>query len=93
MAVFGSRRTSLVMPNSDWDLVIFGATPAGYTARHALAREINHRDLSSYMEVIDKARVPIVKMRDKISGLAFDICFDVDSGPISSAYVKKYGGC
>jgi non-canonical poly(A) RNA polymerase PAPD5/7 len=42
------------------------------------------------MEVIDKARVPIVKLKDKVSGLAFDICFDVESGPVSSAFVRSY---
>jgi hypothetical protein len=48
---------------------------------------LEERGISSYLEVIDKARVPIVKLKDRVSGLAFDICFDVPSGPVSSQYV------
>jgi DNA polymerase sigma len=45
VAVFGSRATSLVMPNSDWDLVVFGATPAGTVSRHRLAKVCDLRVL------------------------------------------------
>ena len=56
----------------------------------AVWQEIDHRGIATALEVIDKARVPIVKMKDKISGLAFDICFDVENGPVSSAFVRSY---
>ena len=109
--VFGSRLNGLVLPTSDWDLVIFGATSTkDGTALRALGRVSLHSrcvmiavtvlcahvpqaieaaDISSYMEVIEKARVPIVKMRDSGTGLNVDICFDVDSGVKSSELVLK----
>jgi non-canonical poly(A) RNA polymerase PAPD5/7 len=42
-----------------------------------------------YIQVIAKARVPIVKFTDRLSGYNFDISFDMPSGPQAAGYVKE----
>lgn len=41
------------------------------------------------VQVISKAKVPIVKFEDVATGLAFDVSFDVANGPKTAAYVVK----
>ncbi|KAG4170141.1 hypothetical protein ERO13_A12G128900v2 [Gossypium hirsutum] len=41
------------------------------------------------MQVIVKARVPIIKFVEKKSGVTFDISFDVDNGPKAAEFIKE----
>lgn len=59
--VFGSRANGLVLPTSDWDVVLFGV-PSGSFTMYRIASEVDRRGLSSKTEVIDSARIPIVKV-------------------------------
>ena len=45
--------------------------------------------LRPILQVIAKAKVPIVKFDDVATGLAFDISFDVANGPKAAEYVVK----
>jgi DNA polymerase sigma len=47
---------------------------------HRLGEELRRRDLVSYVEVISKARVPIVKFTDRVSGIKVDICCEQPGG-------------
>lgn len=76
--VFGSSLTGLSLPSSDVDVVVFGAS--GPRRLRALAAELNKRDAATNMEVVESARIPIVKYADKATGIPVDVSFDVESG-------------
>jgi non-canonical poly(A) RNA polymerase PAPD5/7 len=89
LEVFGSFATGLYLPSSDLDLVILdsGCThvPSGLKA---LATALARRSMVKNMQVIAKARVPIIKFEDAESGYAFDVSFDVANGPEASDAVR-----
>ena len=81
--MFGSQMTGTATKTSDVDLTILGCDcPADDTidALVALADEIKKRDLASYMEIIPGAKVPIIKMDHKKSGISLDICCNEATG-------------
>ncbi|KAL0925699.1 hypothetical protein M5K25_004065 [Dendrobium thyrsiflorum] len=87
--VFGSFRTGLYLPTSDIDVVILDSrvkTPQ--TGLYALARALSQKGIAKKMQVISKARVPIVKFVEKQSGIAFDMSFDMDGGPKAANFIK-----
>ncbi|XAR68338.1 Polynucleotide adenylyltransferase [Bertholletia excelsa] len=87
--VFGSFKTGLYLPTSDIDVVILGSdikTPQ--LGLHALAKALSQRGIAKKMQVIAKARVPIVKFVEKKSSVAFDISFDVENGPKAADFIK-----
>ncbi|XP_052290059.1 poly(A) RNA polymerase protein 2-like [Citrus sinensis] len=74
--VFGTFRTGLYLPTSDIDVVIMESgihNPA--TALQALSRALLQRGIAKKIQVIAKARVPIVKFFEKKSGVSFDISY------------------
>ncbi|KAK6229442.1 PAP/25A-associated - like 2 [Theobroma cacao] len=88
--VFGSFRTGLYLPTSDIDVVILGSGIKNpQTGLHALSRALSQKGIAKKMQVIAKARVPIVKFVEKKSGVAFDISFDVDNGPKAADFIKE----
>ncbi|KAF8024139.1 hypothetical protein BT93_F1363 [Corymbia citriodora subsp. variegata] len=87
--VFGSFRTGLYLPTSDIDVVILDSgirTPQ--LGLQALSRALSQKGVAKNIQVIAKARVPIVKFVEKKSGVAFDISFDVDNGPKAAEFIK-----
>ncbi|XP_020105990.1 non-canonical poly(A) RNA polymerase PAPD5 isoform X3 [Ananas comosus] len=87
--VFGSFRTGLYLPTSDIDAVIIESkvkTPQ--VGLYALARALSQRSIAKKIQVIAKARVPIIKFVEKHSGIAFDISFDIDGGPKAADFIK-----
>ncbi|XP_042416340.1 terminal nucleotidyltransferase 4B-like [Zingiber officinale] len=87
--IFGSFRTGLYLPTSDIDVVVLDSevkTPQ--IGLYALARALSQRSVAKKVQVIAKARIPIIKFMEKKSGVAFDISFDVDNGPKAADYMK-----
>lgn len=87
--VFGSFRTGLYLPSSDIDVVILGSnirTPQ--MGLQALSRALSQRGIAKKMQVIGKARVPIIKFVEKNSDISFDVSFDLDNGPKAADYIK-----
>ncbi|KAH9802691.1 nucleotidyltransferase family protein [Citrus sinensis] len=87
--VFGSFRTGLYLPTSDIDVVIMESgihNPA--TGLQALSRALLQRGIAKKIQVIAKARVPIVKFVEKKSGVSFDISFDAQNGPKAAEFIK-----
>ncbi|KAK9269742.1 hypothetical protein L1049_001520 [Liquidambar formosana] len=87
--VFGSFKTGLYLPSSDIDVVILGSdirTPQ--IGLQALSRALSQRGIAKKIQVIAKARVPIIKFVEKKSGVAFDISFDVQNGPRAAEFIK-----
>lgn len=87
--VFGSYATNIYLPTSDIDAVVLksGCTniPKGLKA---LANLFLRRKAARNIQVIAKARVPIIKFEEEISGYAFDISFDVANGPEAAQNVR-----
>ncbi|XP_057970535.1 uncharacterized protein LOC131159538 isoform X2 [Malania oleifera] len=87
--VFGSFKTGIYLPTSDIDVVILGSnirTPQ--IGLVALSRALSQRGIAKNMQVIAKARVPIIKFIEKKSGVAFDISFDVENGPKAAEFIQ-----
>ncbi|ETP13822.1 hypothetical protein F441_11155, partial [Phytophthora nicotianae CJ01A1] len=86
---FGSHYTQMFLPQSDIDMVLFGV-PEGKEPLYKLAQCLEEKDLVSYLEVIDKARIPIVKMVHKESNIHVDVSFNVAGGLATGDLVKHY---
>ena len=90
---FGSYDTGLFLPESDIDIVCLDTgvhTKQRGTALHKLARALRRAEWPiSEMEVVDKARVPIIKFVDGQSGIPVDICLEERSGLSSSDLTRK----
>ncbi|KAE9458117.1 hypothetical protein C3L33_09983, partial [Rhododendron williamsianum] len=87
--VFGSFKTGLYLPTSDIDVVILGSDiRSPQMGLQALARALSQRGVAKKIQVIAKARVPIIKFVEKRSGIAFDISFDVDNGPKAAEFIE-----
>ncbi|KAJ3704269.1 hypothetical protein LUZ61_007974 [Rhynchospora tenuis] len=88
--VFGSFRTGLYLPNSDIDIVILESqVKSPQIGLKALAKALTQQNIASKMQVIAKARVPIVKFVERNSKIAFDISFDLDGGPKAADFIKN----
>ncbi|KAM3343346.1 terminal nucleotidyltransferase 4B [Capsicum galapagoense] len=87
--VFGSFKTGLYLPTSDVDLVILGSEiRSPQIGLQALSRALSQKGVAKKIQVISKARVPIIKFVEKKSGISFDISFDLDNGPKAAEFIK-----
>ncbi|KAG2590717.1 terminal nucleotidyltransferase 4B-like [Panicum virgatum] len=87
--VFGSFRTGLYLPTSDIDVVIFeSGVKTPQFGLYGLAKALSQKGVARKIQVIAKARVPIVKFVETKSGIAFDISFDIDGGPQAADFIK-----
>ncbi|KAH7860969.1 hypothetical protein Vadar_020089 [Vaccinium darrowii] len=87
--VFGSFKTGLYLPTSDIDVVILGSDiRSPQMGLQALARALSQRGVAKNIQVIAKARVPIIKFVEKRSGVAFDISFDLENGPKAAEFIE-----
>lgn len=87
--LFGSFRTGLYLPTSDVDVVILESkVTKPQTGLYALSKALSQRSVAKKLQVIAKARVPIVKFVERRSGIAFDISFDIESGPQAAEFIK-----
>lgn len=62
----------------------------GKNALYKLSAKLRAEDIGTQIEVIRKAKVPLVKFKERITGFACDVSFDIKSGISSSSVVKDY---
>ncbi|KAL9232429.1 hypothetical protein vseg_007543 [Gypsophila vaccaria] len=87
--VFGSYRTGLYLPSSDIDVVILESNiRSPQIGLQALSRALSQKGIAKKIQVIGKARVPIIKFVEKVTDVQFDVSFDVDNGPKAAEYIK-----
>lgn len=88
--VFGSYRTKLYLPTSDIDLVVFGRWK--HLPLFTLERALIKAGIvtSSDIKVLDKATVPIIKLKDIQSKVCIDISFNVESAVTAAELIKEY---
>jgi non-canonical poly(A) RNA polymerase PAPD5/7 len=89
--VFGSVHTRLFLPTSDVDIVVLGqwnSLPPLFT----LKEEIEAADIAepNSILVLDKAKVPIVKLIHKKTKLKVDISFNTMSGLSSARTTEEF---
>ncbi|CAA2968971.1 non-canonical poly(A) RNA polymerase PAPD5 [Olea europaea subsp. europaea] len=86
--VFGSFKTGLYLPSSDVDVVILDSEiRSPQIGLVALSRALSQKRIAKKIQVIAKARVPIIKFVEKKSGVSFDISFDVQNGLKSAEFI------
>ena len=98
---FGSFAAGLYLPTADMDLV--AVSPSYLSSRKKsfcqvknhmwkLARSLEAGGVAPFngVNVIAKARVPIIKFTDKISGIRVDISFENDSGLLANQTFQKW---
>ncbi|KAG0249824.1 hypothetical protein BG011_008910 [Mortierella polycephala] len=88
--LYGSFDTQLYLPSSDLDIVVMRERNISKRDLHALASHLRRVGISHTIEVIAKAKVPILKLNELISNLAIDISFNTESGLESAATVKLF---
>lgn len=87
--IFGSFAIGLYLPTSDIDMVILdsGCCDAQSGLR-ALAKALTKEGVAKNIQVIGKARVPIVKFVETESHISFDVSFDMENGPEAAKFIK-----
>lgn len=102
--VFGSHYTDLYLPLSDIDIVVqlkenqmnsslpIGSSNCQGSLLRKLARAIRKNSIASLgsILVISRARVPIIKYKDRKLGIEIDISFNITSGVESAAIMKEW---
>lgn len=94
--VYGSHYTHILTSASDIDICILSVpTKETNTSEtheleclHQLAHTLKHSGTVSYCEVISNAKVPIVKIDDKETGISIDININNDSGLFTGKYSR-----
>lgn len=97
LGVFGSMSTEFYVPSSDIDLVLTfdgeafesdgtNAPNLRRLAKHLLAAKIPE---AKSLQVISKARVPIIKYIDAATGYPVDIALNATSGTESAQLIKE----
>lgn len=76
--------------NSDLDLVVLADVNLGQNALYKLSAKLRTENIGTNIEVIRGAKVPLVKFKERITGFACDVSFDIKSGISSSSVVKDY---
>ncbi|KAJ8907717.1 hypothetical protein NDN08_007823 [Rhodosorus marinus] len=92
VVVFGSFATGLYLPSSDIDVCVFESPGKGSTEDlNTLADELRKKPgFLRRIQVIDKARVPLVKLVDRETNVQCDISFNQESGPNNVAFIRKH---
>ncbi|KAJ1431607.1 hypothetical protein B484DRAFT_309518, partial [Ochromonadaceae sp. CCMP2298] len=94
ISVFGSQMTKILTPTSDLDLVAEGV-PDKYRGDPSqpyvlLAEALAKSGMVSYVEAIVNAKVPIVKLDHRLSGISVDICINNDSGLRTGKLIRRF---
>ena len=96
VCVIGSFQTQLFLPTSDIDIVILGAWPSLPQFLAALEAEIRNADIAEPKSilVLDKVKIPIIKLVHKQTRLKIDIGFNsytgIKSVRITLLYMEQY---
>ncbi|CUM66758.1 uncharacterized protein PRCAT00004439001 [Priceomyces carsonii] len=90
--VFGSSATDLYLPGSDIDMVVISST-GDFEQRsrlYQLSSYLRNKKLAKNIEVIAKAKVPIIKFVDPSTGIHIDISFERSNGIDAAKKIRKW---
>ncbi|KAG0284631.1 hypothetical protein BGZ96_011032 [Linnemannia gamsii] len=88
--VFGSYDTQLYLPSSDLDLVVLRVRDFSKEDLYKLSRHLKAKLVTNDVQVIAKARVPIIKFKERLSKIPVDISFNITNGIQSAEIVRNY---
>ncbi|KAK3804510.1 MAG: hypothetical protein J3Q66DRAFT_362541 [Benniella sp.] len=99
VVVFGSFDTMLYLPqatllsSSDLDIVLLRDGGFNKLDLNRLASHLRRSGIANEVTVISKAKVPLVKFKESITGIPVDISFNltngIDSGQVISTYINE----
>jgi len=88
--IFGSFETQLYLPTSDIDMVVLFEWPKDAPPPlHRLASEIEKAHIAEQIKILDKARVPIIKVKESVVGFDVDISFNIKNGIEAAELIKE----
>lgn len=87
--VFGSFSTGLSLCNGDVDLAVLDVPARPGPAMKMLADLLLADGAISWLEIIESAKVPIIKLRAQASGLRADVCFNLPDGLATSKFIRE----
>ena len=90
--VFGSYSTDLYLPGSDIDCVVTSEL-GGKESRNnlsSLASHLKKKNLATEVEVVAKARVPIIKFVEPHSGIHIDVSFERTNGIEAAKLIREW---
>eukprot|EP00927_Polykrikos_kofoidii_P027623 TRINITY_DN24235_c0_g1_i1.p1 TRINITY_DN24235_c0_g1~~TRINITY_DN24235_c0_g1_i1.p1 ORF type:complete len:482 (+),score=67.63 TRINITY_DN24235_c0_g1_i1:116-1561(+) len=87
--VFGSFYNGLSLPNADVDVAVLNVPCDAVTGMKVLAENMLAAGKISWLELIEFAKVPIVKMRSQKSGLRADVAFSQPDGIDTSKFIRE----
>lgn len=90
--VFGSYSTDLYLPGSDIDCVVTSEL-GGKESRnnlYSLASHLKKKNLATEVEVVAKARVPIIKFVEPHSGIHIDVSFERTNGIEAAKLIREW---
>ncbi|CCF56271.1 hypothetical protein KAFR_0A08370 [Kazachstania africana CBS 2517] len=92
LLVFGSYATDLYLPGSDIDCVVNSASgnKEHRSYLYELARFLKKKNLATSIEVIARARVPIIKFIEPESGVHIDISFERTNGVEAAKLIREW---
>ncbi|CCD22769.1 non-canonical poly(A) polymerase TRF5 NDAI_0A06140 [Naumovozyma dairenensis CBS 421] len=90
--IFGSYATDLYLPGSDIDCVVNSKMGDKEQRQYLydLARHLKQKGLTSQVEVIAKARVPIIKFVEKSSQIHIDVSFERTNGVEAAKLIREW---
>eukprot|EP00035_Acanthoeca_spectabilis_P037367 m.44855 g.44855 ORF g.44855 m.44855 type:complete len:618 (-) comp8576_c0_seq1:857-2710(-) len=86
--VFGSFAAGICLPTSDIDIVVMGEWKQ--LPLRTLAQALDEAKVPMTMQVIEKTRVPIIKLRDAFTSIDVDISFNMEGGPAEAKRIRDY---
>lgn len=89
VSVFGSFFTGLSLPNGDVDVAVLDVPCSPATAMKALAEHMLAAGEISCLEIIEFAKVPVVKLRSQACGLRADVVFNQPDGINTSRFIRE----
>ncbi|KAI9653497.1 MAG: hypothetical protein M1829_001290 [Trizodia sp. TS-e1964] len=92
---FGSFAAGLYLPNADMDLVIFTGdlnSSAANTRLNRVGRLLYKLNMAvpGSVQIVKKAKVPLVKFIDHLTGIKVDISFESDTGIIATSTFQEW---
>ena len=86
--VFGSCATGLNLPNSDIDLLVYLPDTKEGNMINKLTQALLKAGICKSIDPLKHAKVPIIKLQDKESGMNVDISFNRTNGNYCVKLVK-----
>lgn len=86
--LFGSFQNNLFLSTSDLDVMVDLRRNSTRKDLYALADAFQNGGMVKYIEVVESARVPLVKFIDKETEIPVDICFNSDNAIHAHVFYK-----